>query len=97
MVEMVEHGRTGLLVTPGNPPALASALDWVGANNERVQAMRIHARAEFEAKYTAELNYTLLIGIYEQARQNHGVRRHALGRWLPGRRFLPQGAIEEGR
>jgi hypothetical protein len=30
-------------------------------------AMRVGARREYEEKYTAERNYKMLIGIYEQA------------------------------
>lgn len=65
--ELVEHGRTGLLFRPGDAEDLAAKVDWFLSHPRQARAMRREARAEFEAKYTAERNYPLLMEIYERA------------------------------
>lgn len=67
MAEIVEHGRTGLLFEPGNANDLAEKVRWMYENEDEVIRMGKNARAEFEAKYTAERNYQLLIEIYGKA------------------------------
>lgn len=67
MAEIVEHGRTGLLFEPGNANDLAEKVKWLCENEDEIIRMGKNARAEFEAKYTAERNYQLLIGIYKKA------------------------------
>lgn len=67
MREMVEHGRTGLHVRPGDPADLARAVDWLATRPEKLQAMRAPARRQFEERYGAERNYELLLEIYERA------------------------------
>ncbi len=60
MAELVDHGRTGLLFAPGNPEDLATTVRQFWAELPAAD-MRRAAREEYEAKYTAELNYQLLI------------------------------------
>jgi glycosyltransferase involved in cell wall biosynthesis len=67
MAEMVTHQRTGLLFTPGDAADLARKVRWAFEHPETINAMRVAARREFEEKYTAESNYKMLIGIYEEA------------------------------
>ncbi|PYV69618.1 MAG: glycosyl transferase family 1 [Acidobacteria bacterium] len=67
MQEIVQDGRTGLHFTPGDADDLAEKVEWAWAHSEEMREMGRNARAEFEAKYTAELNYTMLFGIYQQA------------------------------
>lgn len=67
MPEIISHGRTGLLSAPGSPLDLAGAVHWALCHREEVNAMRLHAREEFLSKYTAEINYRLLMKIYEYA------------------------------
>ncbi len=67
MAEMVTHERTGLLFTPGDAADLARQVRWAFEHPEAMNAMRVAARREFEEKYTAESNYKMLIGIYEEA------------------------------
>jgi glycosyltransferase involved in cell wall biosynthesis len=67
IAELIDHGRTGLHFAPGDPADLARAIDWAVAHPEALAAMRVEARREFEAKYTAERNYELMMGIYERA------------------------------
>ena len=68
MEEIVEEGRTGLLFTPGDAQDLAAKMEWAWSNPEAMKEMGRAARREYEAKYTAETNYQILMHIYEQAR-----------------------------
>lgn len=64
IVELIDHGRTGLLFQPGNPDDLAQQIHWLLAHPEQLAKMRLQARSEFEAKYTPERNYQQLMEIY---------------------------------
>ena len=63
--ELVEHGRTGLRFSPGDPEDLAAQVRWILHHPVERLRMRSRVQAEFEAKYTAERNYRMLIEIYE--------------------------------
>jgi glycosyltransferase involved in cell wall biosynthesis len=76
MMEIVETGKTGLHFTPGDVRDLASKVEWMWTHTRERQAMGSAARAEYEAKYTAKLNYGLLMHIYRSA-QNRRTRRAA--------------------
>ncbi len=67
MGEIVQHRQTGLLFTPGDANDLAANVAWAIDHPDELADMGRRARAEFEAKYTAERNYRLLCDIY------HGV------------------------
>jgi glycosyltransferase involved in cell wall biosynthesis len=64
---MVEDGRTGLHFTTGEPEDLADAVARLWAEPAETRRMGREARAEFEAKYTAERNYPILMDIYSRA------------------------------
>lgn len=68
MAEVVADGQSGFHVSPGNPDELASKLEWALDNPDDMARMGRSARAEFEAKYTAEFNHKRLLEIYEAAR-----------------------------
>ena len=67
VAEMVDDGRTGLLFRPGDAGHLASQVKRVLNRPEEYARMRREARTEFEAKYTAERNYGMLMKLYESA------------------------------
>jgi len=67
VAEVTEPGRTGLHFRPGDPEDLAAKVEWLLAHPTELARMRKEARAEYEAKYTAERNYQLLMEIYGQA------------------------------
>ncbi len=67
MAELVDHGRTGLHFRPGDPDDLAAKVDWLVSHPAELSKMRREARAEYEARYTAERNYQMLMNIYRQA------------------------------
>jgi len=66
MAEIVEDGRTGLHFRPGRGEDLAEKVAWSVTNAKRFDEMGRAARAEYEAKYTAERNLALLVGLYER-------------------------------
>jgi glycosyltransferase involved in cell wall biosynthesis len=65
--ELVELGHTGLRFRPGDPEDLAAQARWFISHPEEHARMRREVRAEYEAKYTAERNYQMLIEIYDSA------------------------------
>jgi glycosyltransferase involved in cell wall biosynthesis len=67
LAELVEEGRTGLLFTPGDPADLADKVRRLLADPARLALLRRAARAEYETKYTADVNYRLLLALYERA------------------------------
>jgi glycosyltransferase involved in cell wall biosynthesis len=66
MPEIVTDGRTGLHFTAGDAEDLAQKVEWAWTNPERMAEMGKEARQEYEAKYTAERNYPLLMEIYQR-------------------------------
>ena len=75
MQEIVADGRTGLHFIPGDADDLAAKVEWAWAHPEEMAAMGRAARAEYEAKYTAERNYKMLMEIYQRVL---GARGHGL-------------------
>jgi glycosyltransferase involved in cell wall biosynthesis len=67
LIDIVRDGENGLLFNPGDASDLAAKMAWAAANPEEMTRMGRAARAEYEAKYTPERNYDLLIDIYEDA------------------------------
>jgi glycosyltransferase involved in cell wall biosynthesis len=64
--EMVDHGRTGLHVAPGDEADLAAKVAWAWSHPQEMRAMGAAARQEFERKYSAKRNYDQLISLYRQ-------------------------------
>ena len=62
---MIDHKRTGLFFHPGDSEDLAAKADWIFSHKKELMQMRKAARAEYEAKYTAELNCKILMNIYK--------------------------------
>ena len=50
--EIITHGKTGLLVPPLNPEALASAMERLFQDPELLCAMSLQARQELEARFS---------------------------------------------
>jgi glycosyltransferase involved in cell wall biosynthesis len=63
--ELIDDGRTGLHFTPGSPEELAEKVEWAWSHPERLREMGKEARREFEQRYTAEKNYSMLMDIYK--------------------------------
>ncbi len=67
METLVREGETGLLFTPGDARDLAAKMLWAHGHPEEMLRMGRAARAEYEARYTSEINIARLIGIYRDA------------------------------
>jgi glycosyltransferase involved in cell wall biosynthesis len=67
MAELIDDRRTGRLFRPGDAGDLARVVEWALGHPRHLAWMRGQARAEFEAKYTAERNYQQLAAIYRRA------------------------------
>jgi glycosyltransferase involved in cell wall biosynthesis len=67
LAEIVEDHFTGLHFNPGDPEDLASKVEWAWNYPIELAKMGRAARGKYEANYTAEKNYSALMGIYEQA------------------------------
>ena len=63
--ELVDDERTGLHFTPGSPGELAEKVEWAWSHPERLREMGKEARRDFESRYTAEKNYSMLMDIYK--------------------------------
>lgn len=69
MQAIIEHRRTGLLFRPGDPEDLVRQVRWLmDGPTEVYAAMRLAARREFEARYTAAASHANLMRIYRCAR-----------------------------
>lgn len=77
LADIVCDGATGLLFNPGDPVDLAAKIAWAQAHPEQMIRMGQAARAEYEAQYTPERNYEMLMDIYEDAITTIHRERHA--------------------
>ena len=64
---LVHEGRTGLHYSARDPSDLAAKVRWAWEHPGECLEMGRAARGEYEAKYTADGNYPLLIDAYEAA------------------------------
>ena len=62
--EIVRDQETGLHFRYGDADDLAAKMEWAWAHPNEMEAMGRSARAEYEAKYTPERNYPMLMDIY---------------------------------
>jgi glycosyltransferase involved in cell wall biosynthesis len=69
MQEIVRDGSTGLHFTPGDAGDLARKVEWAWAHLNEMHEMGRKARAEYDAKYTAERSYKMLMHVYQRAIQ----------------------------
>lgn len=67
MAEVVEDHLTGLHFHPGDTQDLGSKVEWAWNHPLELAKMGRAARRKYETDYNAEKNYSLLMGIYEQA------------------------------
>jgi glycosyltransferase involved in cell wall biosynthesis len=76
MTEIVEDRSTGLYFNPGDSQDLARTVEWAWNHPLELVQMGREARGKYETDYTAEKNYSLLMGIYEQTLATCTSRRH---------------------
>lgn len=63
--ELIEHGRTGLLVEPGSPEALAEALIELLSKPERAEILGINALEKAHKEFDAEKQIAKITEIYD--------------------------------
>lgn len=73
LADLVRYGETGLLFEPGSAHGLAAKMAWALAHPERMAEMGRNARAQYEAEFSAEVNYRLLMDIYADVLAERGV------------------------
>jgi glycosyltransferase involved in cell wall biosynthesis len=66
MEEIVADGVTGLHFTPGDADDLMRKVEWAWRHTSDMCEMGHAARHEYENRYTADRNYSLLMEIYER-------------------------------
>ena len=76
MREVITDGRTGLHFTAGDSADLAAKIEWAWNHPSELAAMGREARRDYEALYTPEVNYSLLMSIYEQTIRSHSETRY---------------------
>lgn len=69
MRDLIRDGETGRHFRPGDPDDLARVVADTFVRPAALARMRVAARAEFEARYTAEASYRQLIAIYACVRK----------------------------
>lgn len=67
LADMVQDGVTGILFNPGDTADMAEKIAWAYSHPEQMARMGLAARVEYEARYTPERNYEMLMNIYEDA------------------------------
>jgi glycosyltransferase involved in cell wall biosynthesis len=77
LAEIVEDRATGLHFNPGDAEDLATKVEWAWNHPLELTKMGRAARVKYETDYTAEKNYSLLMGIYGQALAAYGSPRLA--------------------
>ncbi|WP_018478608.1 glycosyltransferase family 4 protein [Pontibacter roseus] len=63
--QLVEDGVNGLHYTPGDAAGLAQKVQVLAQNPQLVTKLGLAARQSYEANYTPEANYRMLLSIYE--------------------------------
>lgn len=64
--ELVEDGKTGILVPPGDPSALAAAIDALATDPERRGCMGAAARRRYEERFTLERHVRAVVSVYDE-------------------------------
>lgn len=75
MQEIVGNGRAGLHFTAGDADDLAAKVEWAWMHPDQMKSMGRHARLTYEANYTAERNYEMLVDVYQRAILTHTKHR----------------------
>lgn len=76
--ELVEDGRTGKLFNPTDAHDLAEKVTWAWEHPEAMEFWGQQARLEYEAKYTAQRNYEMIMDVYQHVIRNYGLAHERL-------------------
>lgn len=75
LLELVEHGQTGMLFESGDAADLARTMRWAEDHPDEMAEMGRRARQRYEERYTPEINHAQLIAIYQAAMAERAARR----------------------
>jgi glycosyltransferase involved in cell wall biosynthesis len=75
LAEAIDDGQTGVLVPPGDPVALADAVDGLWHDAGTCRRLGDAARKEYERRYTAVAALAALEAVYERARRRRTTAR----------------------
>ena len=64
---IVQHGKDGVVFEPENPQSLLNTVRTAWVTPSLLEELGAGARAEFESKYTEDVNYKILMDIYKKA------------------------------
>jgi glycosyltransferase involved in cell wall biosynthesis len=67
LCDLVTDGHTGLLFNAGDAADLAEKMAWAYKNPDAMAQMGRNARAKYLAEYTEDINYQILMNIYDEA------------------------------
>jgi glycosyltransferase involved in cell wall biosynthesis len=67
LCSIIQDGVTGILFNSGDATDLAAKIAWAESHPGEMLRMGQAARAEYEAKYTPQQNYRILMDIYGEA------------------------------
>jgi glycosyltransferase involved in cell wall biosynthesis len=70
MPDMVKSHKTGLIVSPPLPTAMAEAISWVEANAQNWINLKKNLLKEFNQFYFADANYKQMMNIYQTVIKN---------------------------
>lgn len=74
LLDLVETGRTGILVPPSDPEPLAAALESLYAHPDRARLMGLEARREVQARYSFARMVAAFDHLYVTELRAHDVR-----------------------
>jgi len=77
MTELIDDGRIGSLFRPGDADDLVSKVEWLLDHPDELGRMRNEVRLEYEAKYSPQKNFDILMEIYETAIYRASLRSSA--------------------
>jgi glycosyltransferase involved in cell wall biosynthesis len=75
LAEIVVDGETGLHFVPGDPVDLAGKVNALAENTELASRLGRNARETYLRKYSPGMNFKMLMGIYQRAREDFEMRR----------------------
>lgn len=64
---IIKHEKNGILFKPNDIDDLVNKIKWVLSNANKCEEIKRNAKKEFEEKYSEDVNYKMLIKIYEEA------------------------------
>lgn len=74
---IVKHGSNGVVFSPANPESLLQEVRTAWETPGALEYMGQGARSEFEERYTEDVNYRMLMDIYEDAIATNQGRKQA--------------------